>query len=257
MKAITIPAYNRPQYLRRTLDSIKAADPSGWKLFIGVEPTNPEVVSICKSIRFMPCDVVVNKTCLGPNKNPRDTFLRAFGAGADFVLGLQDDVVLSLDALRMAEWFFLHPKRDKYSLLVLLNLPWINSADTAKPSVVYESGNVRGAWVPFFDPAPPFSCQAFCMTRSRWDSVIRPCCHVSAPKIYDMEIARALAADPTGKMLFPALSRTRHIGDETSLPVTGPSRGIVKHAFRNQQWYQGPVGLRYSIERYPGHGVRK
>jgi hypothetical protein len=72
-----------------------------------------------------------------------------------------------------------------------------------------------------------------------------------------MEIARALAADSSWKILFPALSRTRHIGDESSLSVTGPDRGIVKHAFRNQQWYRGPVGLRYSIERYPGPGVRK
>ena len=65
MKTITLVAFNRPDYLRRTLAALEACQVDNYTLFIGVEPGNREVIDLCRGISFMPTQLTINEARLG------------------------------------------------------------------------------------------------------------------------------------------------------------------------------------------------
>jgi len=72
-KTATMVAWNRPEYFEPVIESLSKNDWYDYKLFIQLEPSEPEtqqkMLDICNSIDFVPTDVRVNNAQLGVNFN--------------------------------------------------------------------------------------------------------------------------------------------------------------------------------------------
>jgi hypothetical protein len=139
MRTISIPVYNRPQYLRQCLDSIKAAEHDvDWVLVIsaepGVGPESDQVFNMIHEIDWIETKISFNSFKRGIDVN---TFLAADLAhqlGSTFNLYLEDDVVVGRDALIMAEWFSSSPFAVEPSIMCLRR----KVEDLSKPSTLAE-----------------------------------------------------------------------------------------------------------------------
>ena len=73
MKTATMVAWNRPEYFGPVIESLSKNEWYDYKLFIQLEPSEPEILEkmldICNSIDFVPTNVRVNKSQLGVNFN--------------------------------------------------------------------------------------------------------------------------------------------------------------------------------------------
>ena len=192
MKTITLTVCNRPLYTRKTLESLRRANTKGYKLVISVEPGCKSVLKECKKVDFMPVEIHVNKTRLGINWNNKSVYDKVFADGSLFNIALEDDTPLSPDALDLANWFFQDPSRDKYLLLNLFNL----GKSMNNPVSLFED---KG-----------FSPWGYCITRSKYESLIRPRWMCDA-RGWDWSINRIMSGQSL-KALTPYLSRSRNIG---------------------------------------------
>lgn len=118
-KTIAVAAYNRPGLLAKMLASLKGQiHPLGdYELRIGVDAGGShfeEVVRVARSVDFMRVDVSYPKRNLGCIKNTYKLMVRVFeGEGANWVVYLEDDFVLSPDALNLVEWYIAHSEELK------------------------------------------------------------------------------------------------------------------------------------------------
>lgn len=105
MKAISLCLWRRPEYTRKVLESIRV-QPGGsdYTLFIGIDGEGPDpVAAIADSIKFAPKQIVRHRSHVGCNQNTKLTLARAFEK-SDYVIHLEDDTPLGLDALKYFEW---------------------------------------------------------------------------------------------------------------------------------------------------------
>lgn len=90
------------------LKTLKANDLMGWQILIGVEPSS-EAAEISDVAARLLCGhdfvVTINKVRLGIKENPFHVVERAFAEGAQLVLHIEEDLLLSPDATRLALWF--------------------------------------------------------------------------------------------------------------------------------------------------------
>lgn len=192
MKTITLVACNRPGYTRVVLDSIRAAKPEGYKLFIRIDPSCPKTIDLCSEVDFMDAEIYVNRTVLGPDWNNRAAFDRVFELGSTCNVALEDDTPLCPDAFELIEWFWKLPRRDHYLLMNLFN----ENPTLTDPNAVQESDR--------------FCPWGFCMTREQYLAAILPrwMCDTRG---WDWSILTIIRKHGF-KTLTPDLSRTRNIG---------------------------------------------
>lgn len=119
MNTITIAAYNRPAYLNQVLLALaRSIRACSWRvdtILIGIDPpksgeddTNFHfVLDIANFFNLSDLgikhEVVVWPEHLGVSEAPRRLLQRAFMFGSDYNLHLEDDTVLSLDALNFVQ----------------------------------------------------------------------------------------------------------------------------------------------------------
>jgi glycosyltransferase involved in cell wall biosynthesis len=105
-KAIVLTAYNRPEYLSETLESWnQVRGLEDWDFFVFVDPSDRQwevvqtlgVLDVTKSIQ-------INPERYGVLLNPWVAFETTFGRGYDFVLRIEDDIVVSDDILEYFNW---------------------------------------------------------------------------------------------------------------------------------------------------------
>lgn len=108
MFTISMPVYRRPEYLRKSLDSIRSnKDHVDWTLVISVENgAIPEVMAMVDGISFMDKRIFHCPTKMGLDNNTNRAFNLAWKQGSDANLYLEDDIVLSKDALLLCSSFF-------------------------------------------------------------------------------------------------------------------------------------------------------
>lgn len=120
--ALLLTAYNRPQYLRETLESwSKVRNFKHWPLHVQLEPSDKqdEMIEILRQIDHPRLFITVNNSLQGVLKNPWTGFDRLFRAKRyDFVVRMEDDIVVSTDILEYFEWAMTHFKEDEKVLLV-------------------------------------------------------------------------------------------------------------------------------------------
>jgi hypothetical protein len=163
-RTITITAMERPHLLRKMLATLLSNDLDGWKIHVAVEP-NPragEVVALCRDLLGETADVRVNERVLGIRANPYQVQSRAFAAGSDLNLYLEEDLLLAPDATRMARWFE-ENHRLNWMCLNLLAATCGSAgplSDPSCPGVLFEAGT--------------FNSLGFAVRRQEWQRHIAP-----------------------------------------------------------------------------------
>jgi hypothetical protein len=129
MRTISMICYNRPKYLARALAAIDACDTTGFdELHIFAEPVaaDTEMASLLRSLTTVcgriPVTVHMNEKKLGVRDNPYRALSFVFEClGSDLNVHVEDDVLISPDALQMAIWYQSLPHRVKCMCLCLFN----------------------------------------------------------------------------------------------------------------------------------------
>lgn len=124
MKTISLTAYNRPDNLKQLLASLAKQNVlfHDYLLVIHIEPGNQEVIEMCREIDFVTTEIVINDQVLGIKQNTFNAISHAFSFNPDYNIYLEDDLVLSQDALNLAQWFYEQDDVEDYALLSLTNL---------------------------------------------------------------------------------------------------------------------------------------
>jgi len=195
MKTITLVACSRLDYLKSTVESLKNNNLAGYTLFIGVEPLNAEVISYCRQLNFMPTELTVNSSQLGVAGNPLATITRAFESGSEFNVALEDDLLLSPDALDLANWFLELPQNPDYFCLNLFHY----GSNPELPSEIVESNH--------------FAPLGWAATAKMWRDFIQPS-WLSDRRGWDFSVNQVLLKEQKLKLLRPNLARANHLGRE-------------------------------------------
>lgn len=122
IKTITIPVNNRPNYLKKTLLSIVKNDLNGWKIFFCIEPSKYSniMVNLIKEIIAdrTSYQIKINVKKKGIEKNTYASLYTAFRAGSKLNIYLEDDIVISPDVPRLADWYC----KQNHKSIMCLNL---------------------------------------------------------------------------------------------------------------------------------------
>lgn len=193
-KAIALVAHNRPDYLRQVLQCLAAAKGiEQYKLFCGIDPGCEEVEEICREVDFVDCEVVVNPARFGINYNNRRIIQHAFSKGAGLVVVVEDDILLSPDALPLCDWFYRWENRDGFLLMTL----FAGDSSLQAPLRVEQ----RRHFCPW----------GWCITKKKYEEWVQGgwMCDVRG---WDFSINCLIEREPSLKVLTPTLSRARNIG---------------------------------------------
>ena len=235
--AMTMTAYSRPHYLREVLESLAANKHlSDFTLHFGVEPGNQEVLKVCQDAAFMDTHVHVNATRLGVRENPFQLLKRTFGMGYDGVLYLEDDVVLSPDAVELVLHYAHDAAAAQNRCLCLFNT---DSHAENNPAVI-ETGR----------PVAKFAALGFYAPATQWTAFFEPTWHASN-KGWDWSIAGAAEASHT--VARPAISRSHHIGR------FGGVHYVAEHhdsAYVNNPLWRNPAPEAYACTPWADAGSR-
>lgn len=199
MKTLTLTAWYRLEYLKQMLDSLRQNNLEGYDLlYCAIEPGRPEVADLCTSIDFIPTKVFVNPFQRGVRINPYSALEAVFHMGSDFNVYLEEDIVLSPDALDMANWY-------QGQAEDTLCLPFFN----------YHSSPDDPAGIKVERECEEFAALGFALTRQSWEKWFQPYWFMddySKGKI-GWDWAVRYAANKHGlEMLMPLWARSNHIG---------------------------------------------
>lgn len=100
--AITLVCHNRPEYLKRVLDSIRANVYTGAKLFVCEDNATQAVRDVVAAIDWIP--LRVEQTNLGINYANRHIYRIASMCGAEYVCAVEDDTAMAPDCLHLVRW---------------------------------------------------------------------------------------------------------------------------------------------------------
>ncbi len=163
MKTISLPVYNRPEALKRMLESWRKNNTDGWMLFVSSDCHHGESEKGVKESRALIVEMAsVLPTYLSEYMTPLgltlNTFLApslAFAAGSDFNLYLEDDLILSPDALDLCNWYYdWHGASDVVGLKLWRDCKVDNHISVSKQS---QGGHGNG----------------FCCSRGEWENFWR------------------------------------------------------------------------------------
>jgi hypothetical protein len=105
MRALTSTHCFRPGYSAESLAHLRRCEGIGdWLLLPHVEPGDDEVRALIEGIDFAECAPTWNPRVYGVNVNTALALEDACGRGADFILHVEDDVLLAPDALHFFAW---------------------------------------------------------------------------------------------------------------------------------------------------------
>ncbi|MCW8842613.1 MAG: hypothetical protein OQK00_04275 [Rhodobacteraceae bacterium] len=153
---------NRPRLFGEMLQSLVACGLEGWHVFIALEPSPQQADFTEIAASLLPPEsytITVNPNRLGVRENPRQAITRAFRAGSELNLCLEEDFRLAPDALLMAKWYQENHKPHWMGLNLLAGLCGSagNLSAPALPKVLFETRCFNSIGVAF--------------TRSDWDRV--------------------------------------------------------------------------------------
>lgn len=241
--AVTMTAWRRPHTVARALRALDIAGLQNCMLYVSIDYHDDEswkgIVQAVEQARFhglVEKKWRVNNPPFGlwpRENNAYQTYEWAFSEGADAVLALEDDCVLSVDALQMTEWFLAHFAR-KYLFLSFANG---NRCDDVlgKEMEVVESAMIDSPW------AWAFSREAWEKTKPWWN------CKQLEPKGWDWSLTTAMAINKWIS-LCPVMSRAKNIGREN-----GATGGLVywDENLKHSAFSDGTFGCDYKVQTVP------
>lgn len=246
MKTISMTAWCRPSYTDRVMDSIRDARGSAeWPFFASVDgDEHPEqATSLGHQVeqvrrvfqrRYAGYPAArFHRYRIGCNAHIRQAVEMAFDAGSDFNLHVEDDIVLSPDALELCDWFYSLPNRDEYVCLNLFS-DW-------KP----EPGKELSMAEHF-----SFYPWGWACTRAMWEKYLAPEWDTKrfGPTGWDWSVGMTIQRHGL-KVLRPFLSRALNIGRDQGLHM---SPAHWDENFGNQLVSDGTHGKDFHIgQRLP------
>lgn len=193
MKTITITTHNRPQYLRKVIECLRIAishTDTDYHLVAGVEPGCEDSLSQIESIDFIHTTIIKNEKKLGVRNNPHNLLKYVFETmNSDMNVYMEDDVIISPDALQMADWFF--TQDTEYFSLQYFNRTRNNPNNLTD---LIEINPIE------------FSALSFVLKRKNWDN-LKSMWYLHK-KGWDYSVCNNLDK----KMITPSFSRSNHIG---------------------------------------------
>lgn len=207
MKAICMPVFNRPELLRQALDSICENKATDWRVYLSVDWSykSKEIDQIIRDYHFKGVQFVVwgNGTNLGCSLNAFTVCSTAISQGAEAILYMEDDIVLSPDALALCDWYLnqLNDPNDYHAGIALCRR---EGNVIGRPEAIEHNSSSQG-----------LLGQSWCFTRKQWfDFALGHWWSLpdrGHPDIWDW--ALGWKAQQLGKSIMrPYLSRARHIG---------------------------------------------
>jgi hypothetical protein len=230
-RSISMTAFSRPDYTLQALYSIAQTQGScEWPFFAsvdGVDHPDRDTVLLhqCHAVREVFRSrrpgfpgVHFQEERLGCDANTLQAIQTAFSAGSDFNLHVEDDTVLSPDALELCDWFYRYPKRDDYACLCLHSL----SHDESHPLELVE--------------ASTFCAWGWAITREMWERWFLPewCAKKHHPRGWDWSMSLTMQKHGL-KCLHPVLSRVKNIGRD---------QGEYETPEHHDEWTKGLVQSR-------------
>ncbi len=244
MLEITVTARRRPIELARCLRAIDTASVKALgeatipHVSIDESDDEDETRACIAVVREMiPSNrIAVNRPKLGlwPYKNNAyATYDWVFAGGAQAVLAVEDDCLLSPDALQLCYWFLALPNCSDY---LFLNLANCNRPEqtAGRELVCVESTRIESPW-------------AWCFTRAAWERRIEPGwqCKQLPPRGWDWSLSYRMAV-MGWKSLTPVLPRARNIG--RSLGENGGAL-LFDETLAQAAWSDGTWGDEYVLEQ--------
>ena len=241
MNTITLVAFKRPAYtdraLRRLYECRRLTDFDQLAIFI--DPGYDQVVEVCRSwsVRFpIESHVFVNEVQLGVADNPLRAYSHVFGdLGSGFNVAIEDDALLSPDALELALWFR-NEHGSKSSRYAFLNLcdhydyrgRGRNKANVPEdPSLFAESVSLSS----------PF---AWCFSRHQWP-FIQGSWNKNTRSIGGWDWSIRFAMRMKGQIaLTPVLSRCQNIGELDGTYEDGRTFWVQRGLNYSDGLYRGP-----------------
>lgn len=193
-KAICFTSYNRPNYLRKMLASLPKHD---FDLICYQEPqtATAELRNIFNQYKVK---TTWNKEKLGVRKNPFELLNNSFKEYNKIVY-LEDDIVLSPDVVKMAEWYF-DNIQDTYCLnLIGGRCGWGVILNENNPNKLIKTNN--------------FNSLGFALTKKQWDDNFKPFWFVDNNPPYVGWDWAILFANQNNKTMQPVMPRANHIGE--------------------------------------------
>lgn len=219
MRTITLIAHSRPAYTANVIGALAEAllkpDAALFDLLIfSIDPGNKNVVDVCESSAEMlaksgiiECSLYVNTEKFGIAGNTFLALQRAFEEhGSDFNMSLEDDAVVTPDAVILADWFHqVHGDPfSKYAMMSLCNHRDFGRGENPggipnDPSYLAEAMYISS----------PF---AWCTTRHQWPFIKSTWNHKQCvPSGWDWSLSHAMRLKRM-RSLHPILSRCKNIG---------------------------------------------
>jgi len=240
VKTITLVAYKRPVYAAEVLRNLACCRKIDQfdQLLIFIDPGYDEVADVCHEFSnklTIPVKVKVNEQLLGVAGNPMRAYSRVFDElGTDFNVAIEDDAVLSPDALELALWFCSHhgSADSRYTFLNFCDHYNYRGAGRNKGNAPDDLSLIAEST--FF--TSPF---AWCFTRDAWPFVKRNW-NRNQRSINGWDWSIRFAMRMEGRIsLTPVVSRCQNIGELDGTWETGETFWVQR-------------GLRYSDGSYHG-----
>lgn len=243
-KVVVVTAWRRPEYLKRTLTALfNCRRIEDYRVLVQVDGKSgndgkllgpgPYADCVEPTLKF-PVAVRPLSTCYGVAKAPLDALRWAF-ADANQVVKIEDDAVLTPDALEVADFFFNTVERneDLMSRWTLMSLCAHGSKERAHPSRIREHGHITS----------PF---AFCIHRHHWPFIERVWnCKVRPPYGWDWSLTYAMRLEGR-RAVAPVWSRCENIGREGGVHDTPESFDAAQVGVSFSDGAETPI---FSIEK--------
>jgi len=220
MNTVALLAYNRPRYLENTLKHLSAAIDAApdWEVLVRLEHGyDPEVKELIGSFAHE-FTATVNTRPFGLRRNAYCLLAEAFSRWPSGVLYLEDDVLLSPDALALCSDYLTRTALHTPKAVGLA----LNSMDSdpSKPSEVYLDGQAQGL----------LGC-GFCCTPEQWHRFYARYWWETTwrPDEWDWTLGQ-LIGDMELEMWRPRLNRARNIGAEGTNSSGAVPKGYDEHA---------------------------
>ena len=206
MKTITFPVGYRPTYLKQFLDSLASQDLSDYKIICSAE-NHPGCIQILEE-HPLPITILRknnssgSRSHAGARNNMYNVLNHAFNSGSDFDVHLEDDFLLSPDAINLASWYYENFKDNPLAYMAYGLFNWASGGKDF-------SG---------LTTAPAFHGLGWCAFKENWEE-----CY--GKYWYDDTLARKYAnaygwdwavqgafKEFKYKTILPLISRTKHVG---------------------------------------------
>ncbi len=152
MKTISVAVYKRINYFQEMLESLLQNDLKGWQIFFSIDPSE-NIKKIVKLIQHtlngkVSCHINNNQKRMGVEINTYLSQKMVFNAGSRINIYLEEDLIISPDITKLADWYSVQ----SHDQIMCLNLLYgacggINHVSKNIPEAIVKTKQFNGCGV--------------------------------------------------------------------------------------------------------------